>query len=297
MPRLMHQIFDRTPPQQAHDCDSFLMPCNIGIEIELENYEYEEGDWDFDHWNRVYDGSLRNCGIEFVFNGPKSGTEIIDALVELENHLENHQVQSSHRTSVHVHVDFSCDTRDTVENFYLLCMLFEPTLYSIGNKQRYNNIYCPGLTHATTQIVDASLLLLCERSLSRASNVSKYSGINLNSLHRFNTVELRNHEGTTTVSNLIPYLKALIALKYLALHLPTQLIHQGTQQEIMDYLPDVFPLLETEALVEFGENARRNRDYYLVCQEVAIREPITAPRPSRPDQSLTRMVNNLNLAS
>lgn len=292
MPKLMCELFRKTPPSEPKDSDEFLMPCNIGMEIELENY-HNDGDTMLKHWNITHDGSLRNSGIEFVFAGAQSGDDIVAALQELENHLESYEVTASHRTSVHVHVDFSRDTLSTVENFYLLCMLFEPTLYSIGNKQRYHNIYCPGLTHATSQIVDASLLLCCEHSLTRAGNISKYSGINLSSLSRFNTVELRNHEGTPAVTNLLPYLKALIALKYLAINLPTELIHQGTQQEIMDYCPDVHHLLDSEALIDFAANARRNRDYFLVCQELALRQPLDRPRPRRMD--LAEMINSLDL--
>ncbi|MGL6130033.1 MAG: hypothetical protein ACRCZ9_00275, partial [Fusobacteriaceae bacterium] len=57
-----------------------------GVEIELENLS-NVSQLNSEFWVVTTDGSLRNNGREFVFNGPRGGSELFLACIDLDSFL------------------------------------------------------------------------------------------------------------------------------------------------------------------------------------------------------------------
>jgi hypothetical protein len=280
----IRELFGLSQISAPKEDNVFAMPCNIGVEVELEGYDADFNEANLHYWDVTGDGSLRNNGVEFVFKHPTSGQDIISAIDELQAHLLVVGCQTSHRCSVHVHVDMSEETREVVEKFYLLCMLLEPSLYAMGNKARYDNIYCPGLTHATQQITDAATLFLSDDFvLQRVGEWCKYSGINLACLNRFGTVEVRNHAGTTDISQVLPTIAALIAIKKLATEYTKEYIQKiQSIEELLAGLEGspVYTSLLTPELMLYFNNTKLNLQYYNLTQ-LALTEADLGQQPIR----------------
>lgn len=277
--RLVREIFNSRPiTLSGRESSSFALNDNLGIELELEGFRDVDMDSvSLDYWNAIYDGSLRNNGIEFVLKQPERGENLLEALGELQEFLEEQPSTVSHRCSAHFHIDVRDLTIAEAKKLFWLLTIFEPSLYAAGSKHRYSNIYCPGLTHATEQVHNAALLFLDDQTASQlANNWEKYSGINLNALARFGSIEVRGHEGTTDIHRLRRMSKMLLALKAAA--------KERTEEEIqacerptdaLMLLSDVQTahLFMCDEFQEFWPNARTNLQYFVATQQVAQSAP------------------------
>ena len=133
------------PPTKA--LGSYVVPVKMGIEVEIEDFGGVVSDEVNSRWNVIPDNSLRNSGLEFVLKKPLYGDVLESAIKALDETLSSSSFSLSHRCSVHVHIDFRSTEIECVETFFMLYMLLEPALYTISSKDRYNNIYCPGLRY------------------------------------------------------------------------------------------------------------------------------------------------------
>lgn len=272
-------IFSHPAPELlGEDSSAFALNSNLGIELELEGFDVSMEDIGLDYWNAIYDGSLRNNGIEFVLKRPENGKRILAALAELGAFLSEHTPEVSHRCSAHFHVDVRDLTIAETKKFFWLLTIFEPSLYAAGSKNRYSNIYCPGLTHATEQVHAAALLFLDGRTMQEGSSAwEKYSGINLNALQRFGSVEVRGHEGTTDINRLSRMAKMLLALKRTAKERSEEEI-QGCVRptDALMLLPDVqvAHLFMCEEFQAFWDHALVNLRYFVATQQAIMAAPL-----------------------
>lgn len=186
--------------------------CYMGIELEAEGYTGDYGGHILAFWNIIEDHSLRDGGVEFVNKAPVRGADLRASIDELADFLRGHCVHLSHRCSMHVHIDVRDKDIEFIEKLYRIYTLFEPALYYAGVKDRYENIYCPGLTHATEQVKTAGQAFSV-KSLTRLVDYGcKYTGFNFLPMREFGSVEIRTHAGTLDMREMHAWIDTLQAI-------------------------------------------------------------------------------------
>jgi hypothetical protein len=170
----------------------------IGIEVECEGLPTNPGKLKF--WVAKEDGSLRNNGREFV-SVPLSGRMIDYALRELGQTLAKYPKRSwSHRTSIHVHQNFSTMREQHVMGYTMLYALYEHLFYKMCAPFREANAFC-----YKASSLDPS-------SYVRIQDTNKYCGLNLAPLKRQCTVEFRQMHGTDDLTLLRRWLQLIVKL-------------------------------------------------------------------------------------
>ena len=288
-------------PTGSGTIGAFGHACLMGLEVELEGYHIDS-DRVGNAWNVIRDNSLRNDGVEFVLRSPKQGQSLLNAITSLTQHLQERDYSISHRCSVHCHIDFRGDTLETIRKFFKLYMLLEPSLYTMSSKDRYMNIYCPGLTHATQQIVQAGCHLYREEDLpSLVGGWSKYTGINLHSLSSLGTIEIRTHKGTASEEDLVKWVRVLNYIKTSALHVEEEWL--DSVEDCTELINVVFPEdlrgdMLTDNLMRFWNSVKLNRAYFNLMPQVLSKMPQRVveddeePEREFDPNMLDQMINN-----
>ena len=163
---------------------------HYGLEIEVENcHDIPASEH---RWTHCGDGSLRMAGVEFLTVGAVNPEELLDHVHEWYQWYERYNWETSIRTSTHVHVNMS--DRELAEvhaalGVYVLC---EPLLYRYCGPMREQNIYCVPYYRAPRELDWASHLRNDNRGCGAAlAQTCKYSGLYLEPLVRFGTLEFR----------------------------------------------------------------------------------------------------------
>lgn len=180
----------------------------FGVEIE---YEGIHRDIDTLHdlinnsgyWLFTEEPCLRDSGGEIIFSRPLTHRESIEALSAAFTKLQHAYV--NHLTGMHVHLDFRKATLKQVHRFVVLYALFESALFSLSNKARHENIYCPSISSATGIIESLAPLRRDELDLDA---LCKYSPVNLACLPDKGSVELRIWESPTCLLDALRLLSA-----------------------------------------------------------------------------------------
>ena len=166
-----------------------------GINVVVEGYNHNTRN----HWKLVTDGSL--CGNNtFELVSPVLEGEA--GLKELEKVcwvLDYCDVKVNDSCGLHIHMDAINFTMATWKNLALTYKNIEMVIDAFMPNSRRNNTYCKGLRHITErEILSANSLT----DLRRAFNNDRYHKLNLESYSRHNTVEFRQHSGTTNFTKM-----------------------------------------------------------------------------------------------
>lgn len=165
-----------------------MYPAAIGVEIEIEREELDlkKGCG----WKGVHDGSLRE-GIEYIFDGPKTGDEVHQLLAEYTK--VSHHLNDSHmncRTSIHIHVNVREMTAPEVRLMVLAYVTMERVLFSyIDSPFRNNNIYCVRLQEMSVWLSNFGRRITYNRLDGLLTD--KYTALNTGRLMDLGTVEFR----------------------------------------------------------------------------------------------------------
>jgi hypothetical protein len=170
-----------------------------GIELEYENLPmpYEGPDM----WELTGDGSLRNDGIEFV-SMPLSRDQVAEALDTARDFLQGTTADPSPRCGIHVHLNMRGRTIGELFSFNTAYVLMEPSIFQHFCPDRVSSSFCVPFVenshmisraHESIQLARASRMLT---PLQPLVNTSKYSALNMSSLPRFGTVEVRSLPST-----------------------------------------------------------------------------------------------------
>lgn len=182
----------------------------IGVEVELENLDANAVPELF--WRRITDGSLRNNGAEFITN-PIRAWRIENALNQLFNNV-NSDIEFSHRTSIHIHLNIRTLTMDEIRSLVLLYILFEKPLFEYAGKERYENIFCVPLNEFD---LTHRLENLFQNGIDYLSDWEKYTALNLNPISSKGTIEFRHLKGTKDIKHIINWINLILCLKIAAL--------------------------------------------------------------------------------
>ena len=157
------------------------------------------------NWKAVVDGSLRDFGVEFVLNGPKSLADTRAALDEFKDKLGGvNFIQKSPSTSVHVHINMMDLTMTQIVNFVMLYSYFENVLIEYSGPTRRSNLFALPLRNC-----DKSLSAFIRSVIGFNGGACdcfptdeqewKYSSLNFCPLMKHGSFEIRLFRGTTDV--------------------------------------------------------------------------------------------------
>lgn len=208
------------------------MKLKVGLEVEVEFERYSDLFETPRQWRMTKDGSLRGTSAEFVLNGPRLMRATQKCVLELYDELNKDCVlRDTTRAGVHLHID--CRDLSITEFFNLLVVAIiceEAITKRLGGKGRWGNLFnTPMLS------TPGMLLILSEKlqyivandgDLMRPFNLFqhnednwKYSGINLCSLWKQGSLEIRSCRTPMTPGPIIQWTNAWskvvdIALSY-----------------------------------------------------------------------------------
>jgi hypothetical protein len=242
-------IFGFTPDFRTNKRTKALVDSesNIGIEVELENWRGSPAHSDklAPHWQTHEDSSLRGPALEVKFSMPMKGKDIIDALTMLEKTINSfvEKPLASTRTSTHVHMDTGDVTREQLHKWLCLYIILERLIYRYVGNKREKSIFCVPFYKASGRIDTLGAFndrgVKDHRLVGTLSEYftgdNRYSGLNLNALYKFGTIEFRMLDGEYRKSKLIEWLNILLCIKKYAKDMPhdidklnIQISEQGT---------------------------------------------------------------------
>lgn len=203
----------------------------VGIEVELENASSIRVS-SSSLWSVKNDDSLRNNGRELVLVEPLAGADLMNALNQLAIvYKENTQLHCSERTSLHVHVDVRDLTVAQVRSIMAVYVAVESALYSACGKNRYNNIYCPGITASTTMAQSMrNMMQDNSKFFDGILGWCKYSGINLRAIAELGSIEFRMHEGTVQIERVHGWVNLILSLVEYAIERDPTTVLQDAEQ-------------------------------------------------------------------
>lgn len=195
-------------PKITHDHE-------VGIEVEVEGItDGGVNVIDYPVWTIKEDGSLRNHGYEFV-SSPIRGDRVTYALNKLYTGLNKGYVFSP-RTSIHVHVNILDLTLPQIASVLVLNLAVEKLLYRfVGGDRDKNNFCVPfGETNYLTGLIN-DLVEGKTTALASWAHV-RYLGLNIDSIHKFGTLEFRHMGGTDDITKVGRWINLIGAMKTFA---------------------------------------------------------------------------------
>lgn len=154
-------------------------------------------------WDGHHDGSLRNYGVEFVSKGAQTYLEVKKALDQFASKTKGVKfIENAVGTSVHVHCNVSNDTLLTIGNFLVMLVLFENLLVEFSGESRRSNLFALP-SRCAEENVDSIYWMFKNLEKGQLGSIRfdesshKYAAINLSSLSKLGTIEIRCFRGTT----------------------------------------------------------------------------------------------------
>jgi hypothetical protein len=251
------------------DARLILPDCRIGVEFEFEgtgNVARERRlpvtPWSH-YWEWHEEGSIREGGSEFAFIEPLFGRDAITAIEGLCNYANEHAWRATLRTGLHVHMDVRDLEVPQLVGFCVLYSIFEPVFYKWIGDNRENSHFCIPWYKAEGSILEAADIIRSASKpeavnehgislplLDSAERYNRYSGMNLQALFRFGSVEARQMKTTTDVDRILKWVNVLMALKRATLRVPQSDVaivrmveNMGPRLALRELLGDQFEFL------------------------------------------------------
>lgn len=216
----MSELLGKEEIPLRQDLSSFPVPTNVGIELELENWQFGRG-IDNRLWVEDTDGSLRNNGVELI-SKVLSGYRVASALRDLARNLDTQEPVANERTSFHLHLDVLDLTLLEFRNLVFIMGAYEPLLLQLCAEHRRCNSFALPLSHAP------AVLKHLHRGMTEWSRHDwkhlisydifsldeyKYGALNFASIGVHGTVEFRMHQGTFNITEIRDWIQVLITFK------------------------------------------------------------------------------------
>jgi hypothetical protein len=189
----------------------------LGVEVEVENYaKAPDSTMELGYWTIKPDNSLRNNGMEFVFTEPLSGADAVRAATWLCSQAKTKDYKISNLCGIHVHMDVRDMDVEIFRTFIATYCITEPLIYNWVGDGRDTNMFCLPWFMADGDLQTISGLIKNPKPQSAKgvlNGLSKYSGLNLNSIPRFGTVEFRMLQTTFNEQRIIDWMNIILSLK------------------------------------------------------------------------------------
>ena len=278
------KIFRKRIVKYESESELYAVPIGMGIEVEVERVPQIEITDEFNmYWEIKRDNSLRNDGREFVLRSPLCGQQLIGSINSIAKVFEENPPSLSHRCSLHTHIDFRERTFEEVWAFVYLYVLLESVLYTISEKERYSNIYCPGMTNTTGLPALLGMYIGSKKENEITTIWSKYTGLNLSPLQSFGSIEIRTHRGTLSRDEILSWTRILNYMYSFIMgktHKDIEKFCLGTPKQLMDaiFTKEMNASISHENLNRYWVSAIRNIFHINVVSH-AIREHVNKPKP------------------
>lgn len=198
---------------------------DVGIEIELEGNKFPKAPSRLkdSRWVATTDGSLRgqdNC--EYVLNGPIPFAEVDSEVRKLWEILNNFGtvISESNRTSVHVHLNMQNFHKNRICAFAALYYIVEEFLTNWCGENRVGNLFCLRTVDAPEAAHRLQTFLASDFSCPLQEALLKYSSLNIYTLVKFGSFEIRTLRGVEDPDTVITWVNILKRLYDLSAEFP-----------------------------------------------------------------------------
>lgn len=219
-------------------------------------------------WFITTDGSLRNNGREFVFDGPCDYDAAVDRIETLASAIKQASRAPLHnpRTSVHIHVDVTWMTPEQFRMFVINWACVEPALFSKYGSGREYSPYCVPLHQGRTYLYH--LLLASEQCRDDAEMMLrdyKYTALSCNRFNDLGTMEARLFNGTNSADTMIEYLSVL-----------DKLVRGSGVADVLEYMGSLDYLEQAVDLMELIHFERSTPREILNPHALKLQGPVAA---------------------
>lgn len=243
-----------------------------GIELEFE--EFHDDYPDLDYWVCERDPSLRRGGIEYISN-PLGQAQIVPALDEVAESIDEHALVASWRCGVHVHLNVSDWTFKELIQFTVLYALCEPFIFGNFAPGRETSHFCVPVTQ-NTKLIDGIANDAVELRAGTAVReqlgllaCSKYSALNFKPMSNLHTIEFRHLEGTVDMGQVQQWCGLLEKLR------EQSLLFEGPEDIVMEFEDlGVNALLERLGLHTCEVSAEDAEDAYIAACAMCGHDPV-----------------------
>lgn len=172
-------------------------------------------------WTSKLDQSLRLNGMEYISNGPLSDSELETQVEYLFKRLSKFKViHDSPRTSTHVHHNMTSRTPLKIMTCCVAYWMVENILFRMCGEDREGNLFCLRLKDAAGVVnyLEEDIKAVCRSASTknhpfrpfgyiRNADHIRYGGLNIISLPKFGTIELRGMRGVYDSEVVVPWVR------------------------------------------------------------------------------------------
>ena len=245
----------------------------VGIEFEIEGLGcHDKAIRVSSHpeWIIHQDPSLRGEAIELV-SVPLTRDKISYALDLFKDQFGTFNKKLSHRCSVHVHLNVSQLTVAQLWNFLTLLTLFEESfMVKAGDKGRLGNQFCLRVSDSEAIIEEWKKFFIPHAGVLSAKNIGRYANINIQSIYKYGTVEIRGHRGSTDSDEVKKYVDFLLGLLDASrnFNTPREIVETYSDLGSQDFLTSQVPVFK-EYLGEYADYEEKLEESLDYAQSVA----------------------------
>lgn len=223
----------------------------FGIELEVEGSSGRLLGYDFPKFVTERDGSLRDGGAEYVLAKPLTLTPAIAAYTNIYDKLVNDKyVKNKGKAGIHLHLNVTDLTPLQVLTLYCILVSVEDIMVEMYDETRRNNLFCLPVSVAdglVDSILDCIQVFgIGGNELWRKLSNYRYANINIASVVKNGTIELRGLESMASPAKVAIFLTMLDKAKKLCLKYDTpldfiqSLSEQGAEQVCAELFGDEY---------------------------------------------------------
>lgn len=217
---------------------------DVGVEIEVEG-EYLPSSLQVGrYWHTTYDGSLADCGREYVMKQPQGIGFARCALKYFGICCKQNKavLHDSIRAGVHVHINVQDLTRKELFNFIILFVIFEEALVRYCGSNREGNLFC-------LRIRDAQYLLHLLVDVANTGHLHhfdddeyRYGAMNVKAVVEHGSLEFRSMRSTENMKAIGDWADMLLHLREYAKKYkdPRDIVNQFSGIKAADFALKVF---------------------------------------------------------
>lgn len=227
----------------------------IGLELELEGRNVAMERRAVKGWTQTEDGSLRGESVEYLFSKPVVYDEAVKNVTRLFEAFNKQGVElrNSYRTSTHVHFNFSDKTPKQVLNFVVVHTILEQVLENYCGENRKGNLFCLSLRDADAIVELLEAAYLYQHNFVDFRNDNRYCALNLCSLNKFGSIEIRTMGGAKSAEEVQAWLKILKQMYDFAcykMETPRKLIEALSMYGAQGWMDQIFDKEISKLLVD-----------------------------------------------
>lgn len=202
---------------------------DLGLEIEVEGKRLPHEDDTPEPWVYKHDGSLRGEeNAEYVLGKPIAFDDLpktLDALWRAFK-INKSVIDDSNRTSVHVHLNCQRFHLNRLTAFMAMYFCFEDLLTHWAGEHRVGNLFClrakdaPAIVSQIKRFIKRSDEMTQKYKPSLLSDHLHYSGLAVDALARFGSLEVRTLRGVSDPQTIIEWVGMLRRLYELSENFP-----------------------------------------------------------------------------